>query len=76
MTRAQTDDVGSQAVVDCLSQLAAKDAIPPAPARNCRLNARYKREWCTYFSKLGSEKSVQACIRSPKESPESVRNGF
>ena len=74
--RAATDDVGAQAVVDCVTRLQAKDKIRSDPHQNCRLNAVYKAEWCTYYSKAGSVPLVAGCVKSATEIPHQIRDGF
>lgn len=72
----ETDDYLSPSVQACVKQLVARDKIGKTPFQDCRLNAFYKKEWCSYYAKLGNEKSVSSCVKSKSSIPEEVAQGI
>lgn len=71
-----TDDYESPEVQTCLRQLASRDKINPKFGINCKLNVRYKRDWCRPFVDIGKQPSIDTCVRSVQAVPRNVRNGF
>lgn len=74
--RNETDDYLSPSVQACVNQLAAIDKIRKTPFQDCRLNALYKNELCSYYVKLGTENSVSACVKSKSSIPEDITQGI
>lgn len=72
----ETDDYLSPSVQACVKQLVARDKIGKTPFQDCRLNALYKRELCSYYVKLGSEKTVSNCVKSKASIPEDIKQGI
>jgi hypothetical protein len=74
--RTGTDDYESERVQTCLDQLRTKGKFKSQPYTDCKLNARYKKEWCRSFVEVDREKSVSACMSSEHAAPQNVRNGY
>jgi hypothetical protein len=74
--RSGTDDYESPEVQACLRRLASHDKINPKSGINCKLNVRYKKDWCKPFVDMGKQPTIDACVRSEQAVPGNVRNGF
>jgi hypothetical protein len=72
--RSETDDFESPAVQDCLADTIAKDNLDEIGKHNCKLNARYKREWCSVSGDATDEASAK-CFVSPTLLPRVVVEG-
>jgi hypothetical protein len=73
--RAETDDFESPCVQACLKRLISRDHIKNQPYVNCKLNLRYKTEWCGNVVRLGAESTVAACVGSRQAIPRNVHQG-
>jgi hypothetical protein len=74
--QAETDDYDSPDVQQCIERLMIRDKIKVWPDSNCKLNARYKREWCRQLVKSGVEHTVSTCTNSLYAIPRNVRKGY
>jgi hypothetical protein len=69
-------DILDEAVSACMTSLAKRDHIQPAPAEMCSVNRRYKAELCKAWVKDGVEKSLDVCLGSTESIPHGVSAGF
>lgn len=69
-------DVLDEKVSACMTVLAKRDHVPPAPAQMCSVNRSYKTEICRDWVKDGTEKSLSACLGSTDNIPHEVSTGF
>ena len=69
-------DVLDENVSACMTTLAKRDRIQPAPAEMCSVNRRYKTELCRAWVRDGTEKSLRVCLGSTESIPREVSAGF
>jgi hypothetical protein len=73
--RSETDDFESPAVQDCLRRIVIEDKIKNTSPENCKLNTRYKKEWCAHFVEYRKNSTMPECMESQSSIPKNVLNG-
>lgn len=73
--RVETDDFINPDVQACIKGLATQHHVKGDPYEDCPTNKRLKAELCAYWVKLGAEKNLEACVKSPNTVPREVSEG-
>jgi hypothetical protein len=73
--RAGSDKFDNVNVQKCIFDLVEKDGFEMLGPPDCKLNEKYKKEWCQTVVDWNPDKTLRACMKSTKNIPAIVVEG-